>query len=85
MAGAVAVTAAGYLAVTMAMRMAPVSSVAPFRYTRLVFTAGLGMAIFGERPDGWTWAGAALILGAGLYSFLRERRLARIQTEILRP
>ncbi|MBY6005872.1 DMT family transporter [Salipiger bermudensis] len=85
MAGAVAVTAAGYLAVTMAMRMAPVSAVAPFRYTRLVFTAGLGMAIFGERPDGWTWAGAALILAAGLYSFVREHRLARLQTAVLRP
>jgi len=85
MAGAVVVTAAGYLAVTTAMRMAPVSAVAPFRYTRLVFTAGLGMAVFGERPDGWTWAGAALILGAGLYSFLRERRLARQQLAVLRP
>nr|WP_274705567.1 DMT family transporter [Salipiger pentaromativorans] len=77
MAGAVVVTTAGYLSVTAAMRLATVSSVAPFRYTRLVFTAGLGMAVFGERPDGWTWAGAALILAAGLYSFLRERRLAR--------
>ncbi|GGG60873.1 membrane protein [Salipiger pallidus] len=77
MAGAVVVTASGYLAVTAAMRMAPVSSVAPFRYTRLVFTAGLGMMFFDERPDEWTLAGAALILAAGLYSFLRERRLAR--------
>ncbi|MBU2962231.1 DMT family transporter [Citreicella sp. C3M06] len=85
MACAVVVTAIGYLAVTSAMRMAPVSSVSPFRYTRLVFTAGLGMAIFGERPDGWTWAGAALILCAGLYSFLREHRLARQQFELLHP
>ena len=74
---AVVVTTGGYLAVTAAMRMAPVSSVAPFRYTRLVFTTGLGMAVFSERPDGWTLAGAALILSAGLYTFLRERRLAR--------
>ncbi len=85
MACAVVVTAAGYLAVTAAMRMAPVSSVAPFRYTRLVFTAGLGIAVFGERPDGWTWAGAALILAAGLYSFLRERRLARQELAVVRP
>lgn len=82
---AVVVTAAGYLAVTAAMRMAPVSSVSPFRYTRLVFTAGLGMAVFHERPDAWTWAGAALILSAGLYSFLRERNLARQQIAVLRP
>lgn len=77
MAGAVAVTTAGYLCVTTAMRIAPVSAVSPFRYTRLIFTTGLGMAIFGERPDEWTLAGAALILAAGLYTFVRERRLAR--------
>jgi drug/metabolite transporter (DMT)-like permease len=73
---AVLVTSFGYLAITMAMRMAPVSIVAPFRYTRLIFTAGLGIVIFGERPDPLTWVGAAIILAAGLYTFLRERRLA---------
>lgn len=75
--GAIATTTTGYLAITTAMRMAPASIVAPFRYTRLVFTAGLGIVIFGDRPEGWTLAGAALILGAGLYSFLRERQIAR--------
>lgn len=75
--GAIAVTTSGYLAITSAMRMAPASIVAPFRYSRLVFTTGLGMIVFGDRPDGWTLAGAALILTAGLYTFLRERRLAR--------
>ncbi|NDV99316.1 DMT family transporter [Salipiger sp. PrR002] len=74
---AVAVTAGGYLAVTTAMRLAEVAAVSPFRYTRLIFTASLGMLIFGERPDGWTYAGAALILCAGLYTFVREHRLAR--------
>lgn len=75
--GAVLVTTTGYLLITTAMRMAPASIVAPFRYTRLVFTTGLGMLIFGDRPDGWTLAGSALILAAGLYTFLREGRLAR--------
>lgn len=75
--GAVVVTTSGYLAITTAMRMAPASVVAPFRYSRLVFTTGLGMLIFGDRPDFWTLAGSALILVAGLYTFVRERRLAR--------
>ncbi len=73
---AVLVTTAGYLAVTTAMRMAPVSIVSPFRYTRLIFTTGLGILFLGERPDGPTLIVAALILCAGLYTFLRERRLA---------
>lgn len=75
-AGGVVVTTAGYLAITTAMRMAPVSIVAPFRYTRLIFTTGLGMMFFGERPDGPTILGAAIILAAGLYTFQRERRQA---------
>lgn len=75
--GAIIVTTCGYLAITTAMRMAPASIVAPFRYTRLIFTTGLGILIFGDRPDGWTLAGSALILAAGLYGFMRERRLAR--------
>lgn len=76
MAGAVVVTASGYLVLTTAMRMAPASIVAPFRYTRLVFTAALGVLIFAERPDLLTLIGTAIILFAGLYTFLRERRLA---------
>lgn len=75
--GAVIVTTSGYLAITTAMRRAPASIVAPFRYTRLVFTMALGMIVFGDRPDFWTLAGSALILTAGLYTFLRERRLVK--------
>ncbi len=75
--GAVIVTTSGYLAITTAMRLAPASIVAPFRYSRLVFTMGLGVVVFGDRPDFWTLAGSALILVAGLYTFLRERRLAK--------
>ncbi|MGH1412160.1 MAG: DMT family transporter [Pelagimonas sp.] len=73
--GAILFTTFGYLAVTAAMRMAPVSIVAPFRYTRLLFTTSLGILVFGERPDGPTLIGASLVLAAGIYSFLRERKL----------
>lgn len=75
--GAIIVTTLGYYAVTSAMRRAPVSIVAPFRYTRLVFTMGLGIAVFGERPDALTFLGAGIILAAGGYTFWRERQLAR--------
>ncbi|MEN9062576.1 DMT family transporter [Ponticoccus litoralis] len=76
-AGAILFTTTGYLAITTAMRLAPASVVSPFRYARLVFTTGLGILIFGDRPDAMTLLGAAIILCAGLYTFLRERRLAR--------
>ena len=73
---AAVVTTAGYYAVTSAMRMAPASIVAPFRYSRLIFTMGLGILVFGERPDAMTLTGAAIILATGFYTFMRERRLA---------
>lgn len=75
-AGAVLVTSIGYYATTTAMRMAPAAIVSPFRYTRLVFTMGIGMVVFGQYPDGLTLAGSAIIIASGLYTFLRERRLA---------
>lgn len=75
--GAIVVTTTGYYAITTAMRIAPVSVVAPFRYARLIFTTGLGILVFGERPDTLTLTGAAIILVAGLYTFLRERQLSR--------
>nr|WP_256372991.1 DMT family transporter [Pseudoruegeria sp. HB172150] len=75
--GAIVVTTTGYYAITTAMRVAPASVVSPFRYARLIFTMGLGILVFGERPDALTLTGAAIILCAGLYTFLRERQLAR--------
>ena len=72
----VLVTTAGYFAITTAMRMAPVSIVAPFRYTRLVFTTTLGLVFLGEELDRFTMIGAAIILCAGIYTFVRERHLA---------
>lgn len=75
--GAVLTTTTGYLAITTAMRLAPASIVSPFRYTRLIFTTALGILIFGDRPDTMTLLGAGIILVAGLYTFLRENRLAR--------
>lgn len=73
---AILVTTTGYFAITTAMRMAPVSIVSPFRYTRLIFTTSLGLIFLGERLDQPTVIGASIILCAGLYTFLRERKLA---------
>lgn len=76
MTAAIVVTAAGYYAVTQAMRIAPAAIVSPFRYTRLLFTMSLGILVFGERPDTLTLLGAGIILAAGLYALYRERQIA---------
>ena len=43
----------------------------------ITFIVILGLTLFDERPDAWTVAGASLILAAGLYTLLRQRRLSR--------
>ncbi|MEM0937790.1 MAG: DMT family transporter [Pseudomonadota bacterium] len=65
-----------YFAITASVRAAPVSVVAPFRYSRLLFLAAFGILILDEEV---TWAlvlGSALIIGSGLYVLARERRIA---------
>jgi drug/metabolite transporter (DMT)-like permease len=64
----------GYYAITAAMRAGDIATVTPFRYTRLIFALGYGVALFGERPDAATLTGAAIIVASGLYTVLRERR-----------
>ena len=39
---------------------------------RLVCALILAAVVFGERPDGWTLAGAALIVGAGIFGLSRR-------------
>ena len=67
----------GYYAITAAMRVGEVSVIAPFRYSRLVFATALGFLVFGEVPDTASMAGAALIIGSGIYAMLREARARR--------
>lgn len=69
--------AMSYYGIVHAMRIADAAAVTPFRYTRLLFSLIVGVLVFGERPDALTLAGAALIIGTGLYTFLREQQIAR--------
>ncbi len=64
-----------YAALTVAMRSGEVSVVTPFRYTRLVFALILATTLFGERPDLPMLLGSALIVGSGLFTLARARRM----------
>ena len=66
-----------YAALTAAMRTGEIAVVTPFRYTRLVFALVVGFAVFGERPDAMMLAGCVVIVGSGLYTLFRARKLAR--------
>lgn len=67
----------GYITMVIATRIAEISVIAPFRYSRLLFAMLLAVTVFGERPDALTLLGAALIAGAGIYAMWREARLRR--------
>ena len=76
----VALGALGSLAhmmVVFAFRYAAAGVLAPFQYLEIISATLLGLLIFGDFPDATTWLGTAVIVGAGLYVFHRERRLAR--------
>jgi drug/metabolite transporter (DMT)-like permease len=64
---------AGQWIVVLAFRYADASVLAPFSYTQLVWVSILGFFVFGEVPDIWTIAGAAVIVASGLYTAHRER------------
>lgn len=63
---------------SQAYRMADAASVAPFEYVGLPLAVFWGWVIFAELPVWEVWAGIILILGSGLFVFLRERQKARI-------
>ncbi|MHA3976287.1 DMT family transporter [Halovulum sp. GXIMD14794] len=66
----------GYLAGVATMRTGEIAFVSPFRYSILIFAGLLGIVLFDEIPDSLTFAGAALIVGSGLFTFWREQRVA---------
>lgn len=63
----------GYLFSVMVMRVGEVGFVAPFRYSSLIWALALGWFVFGDWPDSITMIGAALVVGAGLFTLFRER------------
>ena len=72
------------LLVSQAYRLAEAALIAPFEYVAMPLAVFWGVVVFGEWPDGMAWAGIALILGGGLYMFLREA-MARRRIATRRP
>lgn len=59
-------------------KAASAAVIVPFHYTQIIWAALLGWLIFGDIPDPRIMAGAAAIIGLGLYLILSESRAARI-------
>ncbi len=63
----------GQHGITEAFRHAPASTVAPIEYTALLWGMGIDWAFWNTHPSATMLAGAALVIGAGLYVAWRER------------
>ncbi|MET3890716.1 drug/metabolite transporter (DMT)-like permease [Bosea sp. OAE506] len=63
----------GHWLLILAHRLAPATVLAPFIYSQIVWMIVLGWFVFGQFPDGWTFAGATIVIASGLYLLYRER------------
>ena len=67
----------GHQLLTTAHRYAPASVLAPFGYVQIVFLTASSWVVFNEPPDAWFFAGLPIVIGSGLYIWLRERQLSK--------
>lgn len=69
--------ALGHWCLGEAYARAQPGALAPYIYLQIVWATGFGAILFGHWPDGWTLAGGALVVAAGLYVFHRDRVRAK--------
>jgi drug/metabolite transporter (DMT)-like permease len=75
----------GHMALTQAFRWAEMTVIQPFIFLQLVWAALLGLYLFNEIPDVYTWIGGAVIVASVTYIAHREARLRRTPTSTVTP
>lgn len=68
---------AGYIFIIIAMRLGDIAIVSPFRYSSILWAILIGYVVWSEVPDALTLLGTAIVVSTGVYTFIRERKLAR--------
>ena len=66
----------GQYLVIRALQEGEASIVAPFIYTQIIWATIFGIVLFAQYPDLWTFIGAGIVIGSGIYIWHRERRRA---------
>jgi drug/metabolite transporter (DMT)-like permease len=73
----------GHQFLTIAHRFAPASVLAPFGYIQIIFMTASSWLVFHQPPEIWLYFGAPIVIGSGLYIWLRERQLSKsVVTEV---
>jgi drug/metabolite transporter (DMT)-like permease len=78
------VSVAALLCVNRSLRLAPASVVVPYQYSMIIWAVLFGYLVFGDLPSIATLLGVAIIIGAGLYIFMREQKDSRV-AEAMNP
>lgn len=66
----------GHELLTRAHGYAAASTLTPFTYSMILYLTVWSYLVFGDLPDIWTVAGAAIVVAAGLFIWLREKQLS---------
>ncbi len=69
-----AIAAAFHILLVKALEFGQASVLAPFAYAEIIMATTVGYFVFGDFPDPFTWVGIAIVIGAGVYISVRERK-----------
>jgi drug/metabolite transporter (DMT)-like permease len=83
--GLFAAAGAALLCINRSLKLAPASVVVPYPYSMIVWAVMFGYFVFGDVPQVATIIGAAIIIAAGIYIFLREQALGKPETAVNPP
>jgi len=72
LAGTGLVSALAQVMMTEGYRRGEATLLAPFEYSAILWTTLMGAILWGELPDGWDFAGMAVLVASGLYIWHRE-------------
>jgi drug/metabolite transporter (DMT)-like permease len=67
-----------HIAAVEAVARAPISTLAPFEYTGMIWALGFDIFLFGSIPDYWTIAGVCAILAAALLTISTDLRRSTV-------
>jgi drug/metabolite transporter (DMT)-like permease len=79
------VSVAALLCVNRSLRLAPASVVVPYQYSMIIWAVLFGYLVFGDLPSIATLVGVVIIIGAGLFIFVREQKDGRGADAVVPP
>jgi drug/metabolite transporter (DMT)-like permease len=68
------IASCGELSMIKALDLGEATVLSPLQYTLIVWSTIWGFLVFAQVPDGWTFAGTAVIVASGIYSLYHETR-----------